>query len=155
MLYLDMLEHAAADLLEPSRAGLATDWEACNDMELLHPNTLRAWSHAVPALEKFAKNFGRRGFFGQDKGEKAFNLVMEKMLLVVAALYADGLLAAGDPPEKCQWRTVATLAMFKDVFPNWQVAYGAGHRLFVVEGEHLRPILQGIQQSVEEDNQQR
>lgn len=43
-------------------------------------------------------------------------------------LYGDGVLTVGDDEATCLIEIAKSLVLFKNVFPNWPMAYLAGHK---------------------------
>lgn len=114
------------------------------------PNTANAWTHVVPALERYAKSEGKRSFFGRDKGAMAYHKLEKKLHLVVLALYGDGLLSRGASAEDCLLALLSSIVWFKEVYPNWTEAYLAAHKVFVEGKDDMKSILARHQRTVEE-----
>ena len=143
------LQELGSRLLIEPEAGAVTDYEAARRLEISAPNTYNAWTHVTPALVKCAKREGKRSLFGNDKGEKAYRTLVEKLRLVVLGLYGDGLLSLGSEADECLVTLLSSLVAFKASYPNWTDAYSAGYRVFVEQSGDILPVLEKLQHSVE------
>jgi hypothetical protein len=139
----------ADKLLSSPEPGVVTDYKRARLLEATTPNISNAWTHVVPVLAKYAKGEGKRSLLGRDKGEMAYRELEEKLLLVVLALYGDGLLSQGASIAECLSALLQSLVLFKEVYPNWTDAYSAGYRIFVEGRENINPILDRHQRAVE------
>ncbi len=145
----DLFRDLGNRLLAPPLRGAVTDYEHAQILRATMPNTLNAWTHAVPALEKYARSEGKVSFWGQDKGKIAYDKLWEKLVLVILGLYGDGLLLIGASTEDCLAALVRSLLAFKETYPNWTDAYTAASRLFVVERSKTNLILALYQHAIE------
>jgi hypothetical protein len=143
------LQELGSRLLTEPEAGAVTDYAAARRLEISAPNTSNAWTHVTPALAKYAKRVGKRSLFGNDKEEKAYRTLVEKLRLVVLGLYGDELLSPGSEAEECLMTLLGSLVTFKAIYPNWTDAYSAAYRVFVERSEDILPILEKLQLSVE------
>ena len=143
------LHELGSRLLTKPEAGAVTDYEAARRLEISAPNTSNAWTHITPALANYAKREGKRSLFGNDKGEKAYRTLLEKLRLVVLGLYGDELLSPGSEADECLVTLLGSLVAFKACYPNWTDAYSAGYKVFVERSEDILPVLEKLQHSVE------
>lgn len=146
---LTSLDEAASELLTTPEPGAVTDFAAVRLLEGPMKNTLNAWTHVVPALAKYAKYEGKRSLFGRDKGESAYQELIEKLRLVPLGLYSDGRLPIGANGDDCVREMIFSLVLFKGAYPNWMEAYSTAHRLFIGRRQEMVPILESLQRSVE------
>jgi hypothetical protein len=143
------LHELGAALLVLPQPGAVTDFTLARLLETTSPNVTNAWTHVVPALEKYAKCVGRRSIFGRDKGAMAYHKLEESLSLAVLGLYGDRLLSPGASSEDCLLALVRSLVLFKDAYPNWPKAYSAGYDVFVKGHDNIIHILSSHQRSVE------
>jgi len=148
---ISLLRDIGNKLLEIPDPGTITDYKQARLLEATTPNVSNAWTHIVPALAKYAKHEGKRSILGRDKGEMAYQKLVEMLRFVVLGLYGDRLLLKGAKTDECLMALLQSLVVFKQVFPNWQDAYSAGYRVFVDGRENMKPILEKLQQSVESE----
>ena len=141
----------AAQLLKSPEPGSSTDYSLVRLLRSSEPNVFNAWTHVVPALSKYAKSEGKRSILGRDKGEKAYQQMIEKLHLVILGLYADGKLSRGANTHTCLMTLLRSLVVFKEAHPNWEDAYSAGVRVFVDGRERIKPFLEQHQKSIEQD----
>lgn len=146
---IEAFSYFGEELLASPTPGAVTDYEQESLLNATTPNILNAWTHVIPVLAKFAKHEGKRSLWGRDKGEIAYNELVEKLRLVVLGLYGDGLLSQGGSAEECLLELLNSLVDFKRVYPNWDDAYSAGYKVFIEQRDSLYPMLKKHQESVE------
>lgn len=144
-----LLQELGTKLLTEPEAGVVTDYEKARRLEMSAPNTSNAWTYLTPALAKYAKREGKYSFVGNDKGEKAYRTLVEKLRLVVLGLYVDELLSPGSEADECLMALLCSLVAFKEAYPNWMDAYSAAYKVFVERNDDILSVLEKFQHSVE------
>jgi hypothetical protein len=79
---IETFSYFGDELLASPTLGAVTDYEQESLLNATTPNILNAWTHVIPVLAKYAKHEGKRSLWGRDKGEIAYNMLVDKLRLV-------------------------------------------------------------------------
>ena len=93
-------------------------------LRLLGPHTFAALQKLVMSMADVAKNAGKTGLFGRNKGQEAYSRFLAALKVTVQSMVLDGVIRESTPTEEVLSALEAKLDQFSRMFPNWQDAYG-------------------------------
>ena len=121
-----------------------TDYARARLLQVTQPNTTAALTWLVPAMEKVARNWGKRSLFGRDKGAEAARKYEEALIKTLYAMTADGLVHRSDEPETFRTCLIQAMRQFAFAYPNWQDAYTFFETIFVEEADQGRAFIHRV-----------
>lgn len=99
------------------------------------PETTKALTWLVPALESAVKSQGKRSLFGSDKGIAAYRKAIDHLESLVTAMFVEQLITTDMKYEDLHAMLVMVMTNFAAVYPNWPIAYQFADK-FIVPGTH-------------------
>lgn len=78
----------------------------------------------VMACEKAVEDYGKKSFFGKDKGKEAHDKFAAALIQAIRALERGGKIRNARDAEECFSAVDRAMSMVRLAYPNWPRAYG-------------------------------
>lgn len=118
-----------------------TNWAEADVFQNRYPRTFRILQDLVLAMEKCAKDYGKKSLFGKDKGVAALQKFGVALTETLQAMVEDNIVSRTDSPSVIRLQLIKMIERFAQVFPNWHVSYAFANEFFVNRADVAEDII--------------
>ncbi len=119
----------------------SANWAAAGELQAKIPHTYAAFEHLIMSMADAHNNKGKSTFFGYDKGLKSYVKFEERLKNSLIAMTLDGLVSRFDSAEEFRSMLVSLIALWFEIFPNWNDAEAFAREKFTKNPTEARKLI--------------